>query len=134
MMEVNLEQLLKVVEKLNPAEIAILRERIHLTQHSASVKPSTETSQRDEFFTLPFKQYLALSDEERELIQLSVYQSKNKWIDAELKRRKAEWISMWWRSCGMLRDIAELSVEGKIDGFGRRVRFCALCVCQSAVA
>jgi len=92
MMEVNLEQLLKVVEKLNPAEIAILQERIHLAQHSASVKTSTETSQRDEFFTLPFKEYLALSDEKRERIQLSVYQSKKKWIDAELERRKAEWI------------------------------------------
>lgn len=92
MMEVDLEQLLKVIEQLNPADLAILQEQIHLTQHPASVKDYTETMQRDEFFMLPFKEYLALSDEEREHIQLSIYQSQEKWIDAELERRGAEWI------------------------------------------
>ena len=53
MMEVDLEQLLKTIEQLNPAELAILQERIHLTQHFASVKTPTETVRRDEFFTLP---------------------------------------------------------------------------------
>jgi hypothetical protein len=92
MMEVHLEQLLKAIEQLNPAEIAILQERIHLTQNSTSVKASPKTAQRDEFFTLPFKEYLALSDEYREHIQLSVYQSQKEWIDAEIERRGVEWI------------------------------------------
>ena len=92
MMEVNLPQLLKAIEQLNPAELAILQERIHRTQHAAPVKTSPKTAQRDEFFTLPFTEYLALPDEERERIQFSVYQSQKKWIDAELERRSAEWI------------------------------------------
>ena len=92
MMEVNLPQLLKAIEQLNPAELAILQERIHRTQHAASVKTSPKTAQRDEFFTLPFTEYLALPDEERERIQFSVYQSQKKWIDAELEQRSAEWI------------------------------------------
>ena len=92
MMEVDLEQLLETIEQLNPVELAILQERIHLTQHFALVKTSTETVQRNEFFTLPFKEYLALSDEERERIQLSVYQSQKEWIDVELERSGAEWI------------------------------------------
>ena len=40
---------------------------------SFSLKASTEAVQRDEFFTFSFKEYLALSDEEREHIQLSIY-------------------------------------------------------------
>lgn len=91
-MKTDLEQLLKVIRQLNPAEIAILQERIRLTdQYSSSVNVA-KTIQKDEFFTLSFKEYLALSDEEREKIQLSIYQSKKEWINAELSQREAEWI------------------------------------------
>jgi len=41
---------------------------------------------------MPIKEYLALSDDERENIQLSVYQSHKEWIDAELEERGAEWV------------------------------------------
>ena len=46
-MEVNLEQLLQAIEQLSPAERTILQERIHLMQHSSSVKTSTDTVPRD---------------------------------------------------------------------------------------
>jgi len=103
MMEVDLGELLKVVEQLNPTELAILQKQIHLTQNSSSVEFPTETAQMNEFFTFTFKEYLTLSDEERERIQLSVYRSKKKWIDAELERRGAEWILV----CGG--EVVELS-------------------------
>lgn len=93
MMEVDLEQLLKTIEKLDSRELEILQERIPLiTPTLPSTKDSMGKIQRDEFFTLSFKEYLALSDEEREHIQLSVYQSHREWIDSELENRRAEWI------------------------------------------
>jgi len=92
-MEVDLEQLLKTIEQLDSRELEILRERIPLiTPTLPPTKDSMGKIQRDEFFTLPFKEYLVLSDEEREHIQLSVYQSHREWIDSELENRRAEWI------------------------------------------
>ena len=90
--ERGLEELLAAVEQLSPEAMALLQERMQMIQHPASVKTQTKIVKRDEFFTLSFKKYLALSAEGREQFQLSVYRSHKEWIDAALQRHQAEWI------------------------------------------
>jgi len=51
-------------------------------------KPRSSSS--DDVFALPFDDYLSLSDEEREAVQLRAYQTHQAWINAELERRGAE--------------------------------------------
>jgi hypothetical protein len=45
-----------------------------------------------DLFKLSFDDYLAMSDDERDAIALRAYQTLDAWIEAELKKRKAEWI------------------------------------------
>ena len=54
MMEVNLEQLLKVVEKLEPAELAILQEQIHLIQNEKNQKTAQKENISEEPYPLKY--------------------------------------------------------------------------------
>jgi hypothetical protein len=86
-LEVDLNQVLKVLEQLSPQERAFVQEQLVARQHTPE-----QAGLPTDLFTLPFDDYLALSDEEREAIQLRAYQDHQMWIDAELKQREAEWL------------------------------------------
>lgn len=86
-MEVDLNQVLKVLEQLSPEELAVVQEQAAWQRAAkAATSPSADV------FTLPFDDYLSLSDEEREAVQLRAYQTHQAWIDEELERRGAEWL------------------------------------------
>ena len=85
-LQANLHQVLQVLEQLSPQEMAVVEERL------AARKKSNEPEPAADVFALPFDDYLALSDEEREAVQLCAYQAHQAWIDAELERQAAEWI------------------------------------------
>ena len=85
-LQANLNQVLQVLEQLSPQEMAVVEERLAARKRSNGTDPPADV------FALPFADYLALPDEEREAVQLRAYQSHQAWIDAELERQKAEWL------------------------------------------
>jgi len=87
-MEANLNEVLEVLEQLSPQELAVVQERLAARQKAAEPPPSLSA----DVFDLPFDDYLALSDQEREAVQLHAYQTHQAWIDAELERQGAEWV------------------------------------------
>jgi hypothetical protein len=68
-------------------------------------KPRSSSS--DDVFALPFDDYLSLSDEEREAVQLRAYQTHQAWINAELERRGRGAVSVRRESVGGVADARE---------------------------
>jgi hypothetical protein len=87
-MEVDLNQVLKVLEQLSPEELAVVQERLAARQKTTTLSSLACA----EVFALPFNDYLALSDQEQEAVQRQAYQTHQAWIDAELERQGAEWL------------------------------------------
>ncbi len=85
---VSLKQVLQVLDQLNPDELAAVEQRLAARQQTANQAPTVA----DDLFELPFDEYLALPDETRDAIAFRAYQTLGEWIDAELARRKAEWM------------------------------------------
>jgi hypothetical protein len=86
--EADLNQVLEVLEQLSPQELAVVQERLAARKEVTEPAPGPST----DVFDLPFDDYLALSDEEREAVQLRAYQTHQARIDAELERQGAEWL------------------------------------------
>lgn len=120
-MEVDLNQVLKVLEQLSPQERVLVRERLAAQQATEKVCLSTDV------FSLSFDDYLALSDEEREPIQLRAYQAHQTWIDMELEQRGAEWLIVCggeiFESSSTLRDYPSREKLMRIGKQRRRVPF-----------
>jgi hypothetical protein len=87
-LEANLNQVLRALDHLGPRELAVIEERLAARKHSVDQPPEAAA----DLFELPFDEYLAMSDEERDAVALRAYQILDAWINAELKKRKAEWI------------------------------------------
>ena len=87
-LEANLNQVLRVLDHLGPRELAVIEERLAARKQAAEQPPDAAA----DLFELSFDDYLAMSDEERDAIALHAYQTLETWIDAELEKRKAEWI------------------------------------------
>ncbi len=85
--QTNLNQALRLLEQFGPQELAVIEERLAARKQNSEQPPDTAS-----VFDLPFDDYLAMSDEERDDIAFRAYQTLGEWIDAELKKRKAEWI------------------------------------------
>ncbi len=93
--ETDVEQIWQTIEALRPEERAIIRERLGLEKISTNTSlPATSTVAplHDEIFRISFKEYLALSDDERRDIRLSGYSKFRNWIEEELQSRQAEWM------------------------------------------
>lgn len=85
--QTNLNQALRLLEQFGPQELAVIEERLAERKRNPEQPPDTAG-----VFELTFDDYLAMSDEERDDIAFRAYQTLGEWIDAELKKRKAEWI------------------------------------------
>jgi hypothetical protein len=86
--EVSLNQALRLLEQFGPKELAVIEERLAARKQLSEQAPDAAA----DLFALPFDDYLAMSREERDAIALRAYQTLGPWIDAELEKRKAEWI------------------------------------------
>ncbi|MGH6629735.1 MAG: hypothetical protein ACREB3_08385, partial [Burkholderiales bacterium] len=84
----NLNQVLQGLEQLSLQEIAVIEEHLAARQNSTA----SFNGQSSDLFALSFADYLAFSDEERDAVMLRAYQLLETWINAELERRKAQWI------------------------------------------
>jgi hypothetical protein len=85
--QTNLNQALRLLEQFGPRELAVIEERLAARKQDFERPPDTTG-----VFDLSFDDYLAMSDEERDDIAFRAYQTLGEWIDAELKKRRAEWI------------------------------------------
>ncbi|MCI0388956.1 MAG: hypothetical protein MOB07_09370 [Acidobacteria bacterium] len=85
--QANLNQALRLLEQFGPQELAVIEERLAARKQNSEQPPDAAG-----VFDLPFDDYLAMSDEARDSIAFRAYQTLGEWIDAELKKRKAEWI------------------------------------------
>jgi uncharacterized protein (DUF433 family) len=84
------ETIIESVDALSPAELDALQARI-----SRSRRKQTSTTKRPSersVFGIPYDEYLAFSDAERETLQWRVYHEHQKWYEAELKARRAQWM------------------------------------------
>jgi hypothetical protein len=88
LLEVGLDQVLKVLDQLSPEDLAVVQERLEERKNRAANAPCAP----DDVFALRFDDYIARSDDERETVQLRAYQEHQAWIDTELERRGAEWL------------------------------------------
>jgi hypothetical protein len=91
--EAGFEQILGTVDKLSSDELELLQERI--AQSRRKKAPSTSRGYPDEareLFAIPFDKYLAMSDDERDAIAFRAYKILDRWIDHQLKARRAKWM------------------------------------------
>lgn len=91
----NLNQVLQGLEQLSLQEIAVIEEHLAARQNSTA----SFNGQSSDLFALSFADYLAFSDEERDAVMLRAYQLLETWINAELERRKAQWILVCGGRC-----------------------------------
>lgn len=90
--KIDLEEILQTLDKLRPDELWLVEEHIaNLKKHSRRSFPP-KTLVDDETFLMPFEDYLALSDDARDNIQLYGYGKYRSWIDEELARLQARWM------------------------------------------
>jgi hypothetical protein len=87
--QIDLEQILQTLDKLRPDELWLVEEHIaNLKKRNQRFFPP-KTLLDDDAFLISFDDYLALSDEARDDIQLYAYDKYRSWIDGELARRHA---------------------------------------------
>jgi len=92
-MKAELKEVLKMLEQLNPHDLSVVQERIAPTRKLKRMQDKIKaTAPKNDVFSLHFEEYVALSDDERERIQLRAYQLNHSWVDAELDRLGAQWL------------------------------------------
>jgi len=92
-MKAELKEVLEMIDKLNPSELAKVQEKIAPSQQRKWIQTDDKiATKKNDVFSLSFREYLALADDEREDVQWRAYQLYQSWIDAELERRGAQWL------------------------------------------
>jgi len=90
--QTDVEQVWQTLDALPSAGREIILAR--LTNKKMNDRPFSppKTLLEDERFLLSFEDYLALSDDELDEIQIAAYKDHHAWIDHELAQRHAKWI------------------------------------------
>lgn len=92
-MKAELKEVLEMIDKLNPSDLARVQEKIAPSQQRQWIQTDNKmATPKNDVFSLSFEAYLALADDEREDVQWRAYQLHQSWIDAELARRGAQWL------------------------------------------
>jgi hypothetical protein len=92
-MTTELEQVFQTVDRLNDAELELLRERIERSHPKKSLThPRGYPEEAAELFAIPFETYRAMSQDERDAVAFRAYKTLDRWIDDELKKRHAKWM------------------------------------------
>lgn len=88
----DVEQIWQTIESLPPEGREVIWARLTNAEANNRVSSSPKTLLEDERFLIPFDDYLALSDDELDEIQIAAYKNYHDWIDHELAQRRARWI------------------------------------------
>lgn len=92
-MTTELEQVFQTVDRLNDAELELLRRRIERSHSKKSLTHSRGYPQEaGELFAIPFDMYRVMSQDERDAVAFRAYKILDRWIDEELKKRHAKWM------------------------------------------
>jgi len=92
-MTAELEQVFQTVDRLNDAELELLRRRIERSHSKKSLPHSRGyPEEAAELFTIPFDTYRVMSQDERDAVAFRAYKILDRWIDEELKKRHAKWM------------------------------------------
>jgi len=89
-----LEQVLETIDDFAPDELDLVEKRLAAARekkNGGARVPAAPAATRDIFATT-FEEYLAMSDEERDAVQLEAYARYRQWIDEELRQRRARWM------------------------------------------
>jgi hypothetical protein len=89
-----LDEFLETVDELSPEELERAEKRLAAARdkkNGNAAAPAVPPVMRD-IFSIAFADYLAMSDEERDAIQLEAYARYRQWIDEELRQRRARWM------------------------------------------
>jgi hypothetical protein len=89
-----LDEFLETVDELSPEELERVEKRLTAARDkkngNAPISPSPQAPR--DIFAISFSDYLAMSKEERDDLQISAYRKYAKWIEQELGRHDARWI------------------------------------------
>jgi len=88
----DVEQIWQTIESLPPEGREVIWARLANAEANNGDSSSPKTLLEDERFLIPFEDYLALSDDELDEIQIAAYKNYHDWIDHELALRHAKWI------------------------------------------
>jgi hypothetical protein len=119
--ETGLEQVLKTLGKLRPEELEVVEKQLTHEKAKPKVSSSPKTLLEDERYLISFEDYLALSDEEGEELQLLAYEKYRNWIYQELAKRRARWMIVCggkiieWSS-----RLNDYPSEEKMDAIGKQ--------------
>jgi len=92
-MTTELEQVFQTVDRLNEAELELLRRRIERSHPKKSLTHSRGyPEEAAELFAIPFDTYRVMSQDERDAVAFRAYKILDRWIDDELKKRHAKWM------------------------------------------
>jgi len=92
-MTTELEQVFQTVDRLNDAELELLRRRIERSHSQKSVMHSRGyPEEAGELFAIPFDTYRVMSQDDRDAVAFRAYKILDRWIDRELKSRHAKWM------------------------------------------
>jgi len=89
-----LDEFLETFDELSPEELERVEKRLASARDKKNGGAQVLTSppvSRD-LFAISFAEYLAMSKEERDELQISAYRKYAKWIEQELGRHDARWI------------------------------------------
>lgn len=91
--ELDFEQVLGTVDQLSSDELDLLQKRIAQSRQK-KVSPTSRgyPEEAQELFAIPFAAYMAMSDDEREAVAFRAYMILDRWIEQELKARRAKWM------------------------------------------
>jgi len=89
-----IEQVLETIDDFAPDELDLIEKRLASARekkNGGARVPALPAATRD-IFAITFDEYLAMSDEERDEIQLEAYKNYLGWIDQTLNQHNAKWI------------------------------------------
>jgi hypothetical protein len=85
-----LEQVLETIDDFAPDELDLIEKRLASAREKKN--GGARVAATRDIFAITFDEYLAMSDEERDALQLEAYEKYTKWIDEELRQRQARWM------------------------------------------
>ncbi len=88
----DVEQIWQAIEALPPEGREVIWARLANAEAKNGDSTSPKTLLKDERFLISFEDYLALSDDELDEIQIAAYKDHHAWIDHALVQRQAKWI------------------------------------------
>ncbi len=83
---------LENLNRLRPEEIKIVKKRLSRPNGAPRISSAPKTLLEDKRFMIPLEEYLSLSDDARDEIQLLAYKNYREWLYQQLAQLHARWM------------------------------------------